>query len=119
MTINSRGLAGQPILPYIDYRAYTGTDVYLDLTFLDHTGVGNIPQSISYQIDDMTNSVNMVPMTSVPVTGYQQTLQIPASVLTMTRQFQGSQICQVLITALLGDGSNVSTVTVIELCAIQ
>lgn len=119
MPINNRGLSGQSVLPYVDFRAYAGTDVFLDLTFLDHTGKGNIPQSASYQVDDLTNAVNMIPQTNIPIQGYQQTLQIPASSLVMTHQWQGSQMCQVWIQALMSDGSHVNGITVVELVSIQ
>lgn len=119
MPINNRGLGGQPILPYVDYRGYAGDDFFMDLTFLDHTGVGITPVSLSYQVDDMTNAINMIPMTSVQPTGFQQTVTIPGSSMVMSHQWQGSQICQVFIQAQLGDGSHKSAIAVIELLSIQ
>lgn len=65
MTINNRGLSGQPILPYVDYRSYMGADVFVDLTFLDHTGNPVQPMSVSYRIDDLTNAVPMQPLTPI------------------------------------------------------
>ena len=120
MTINNRGLAGQPSLPYVDYRAYAGADVFLDFTFLDHTGVAATPKSFTYQIDDITNAQNMFPATTVVPGNYLFTLQIPGSVLQMTHTWQGSQICQISGNAVLPDNnSNVPFVTVIELVSIQ
>lgn len=120
MPIGNRGLQGQPGLPYIDYRSYAGVDVFLDLTFLDHTGVTVIPASITYQVDNMTNAVNMIPPTTLVSNGNaQQTLQLPGSQMVMFNNFSGSQICQVYITAVLSDGSTIKSVTVVELCGIQ
>lgn len=65
MTINNRGLSGQPILPYVDYRSYMGSDIFIDLTFLDHTGSPVTPTSATYRIDDLTNAVPMVASTSI------------------------------------------------------
>lgn len=68
MTINNRGLAGQPVLPYTDYRSYTGVDVFIDLTYLDHTATEVVPTAASYQLDDITNDINMVPLTTATLT---------------------------------------------------
>lgn len=65
MTINNRGLSGQPILPYVDYRSYQGADIFIDLTFLDHTGNLVNPTSVSYRIDDLTNAVPMLASTAI------------------------------------------------------
>lgn len=121
MTVNNRGLSGQPVLPYVDYRSYQGADVFIDLTFLDHFGVLAVPNSLSYQIDDLTNAVNIVPATVVTVTGSTQTVQIPGSVLQLTHNWQGSEIFQIVFKVVL-PGSPTSTVyavSILELLAIQ
>ena len=125
MPINNRGLSGQPGLPYVDYRSYAGEDVFIDLVFLDHTGAPVQPTSFTYQVDDMTNATNVIPPTAVGVTGTQQTLQIPGSLLQMTHFWQGSEIFQILMTATLpadsvtGNISTVKGISVLELVAIQ
>lgn len=121
MPINNRGLSGQPILPYVDYRSYQGVDVFIDLTFLDHTGALATPNSLTYQIDDLTNAVNIVPLTSVAVAGSTQTLQIPGAVLQLTHNWQGSEIFQIYITAVMPGSptSVVKQVAILELLAIQ
>jgi len=119
MPINNRGLSGQPILPYVDYRSYQGADVFIDLTFLDHTGALVTPTSLKYQVDDMTNAVNVIPSTNVTVTGSTQTLRIPGASLQMTHNWQGSEIFQIYLTAVLPDGSTVPAIAVLELLAIQ
>ncbi len=119
MPINNRGLSGQPILPYVDYRSYQGADVFIDLTFLDHTGNLVTPTSLVYQIDDMTNAVNVVPQTTVTVTGSTMTIQIAGSVLQMTHNWQGSEIFQIYFTAVLPDGSTIMSISVLELLTIQ
>jgi hypothetical protein len=119
MPINNRGLSGQPILPYVDYRSYQGADVFIDLTFLDHTGALVTPSTFSYQIDDMTNSLSIVPATSVAVTGSTQTLRLLGSVFQLSHNWQGSEIWQISMKAVLPDGSTVMGVTILELLAIQ
>lgn len=119
MTIPNRGLSGQPSLSYVDYRSYAGADVFIDLTFLDHTGTPVQPTSLVYQVDDLTNAVNIIPTTTVPVTGTSQTLQIPGSQLQLTHFWQGSEIFQIWMTAVLPDSSTVQSVSVLELVAIQ
>ena len=124
MTINNRGLRGQPNLPYTDNRSYAGADVFVDLAYLDHTNSPVTPTSITYQLDDITNAMNMIPATALTPSGPTQTLQIPGSTMQMTYPAvaQGSQLCQLLVTAVLPDGSPNATaksVSIIELVAIQ
>lgn len=119
MTINNRGLSGQPSLPYVDFRSYAGADVFIDLAFLDHTGVPVQPTTLFYQVDDLTNCVNVIPSTSVTVTGTSQTVQIAGAKLQMTRQWQGSELLQIFMTATLPDGSKVQSISILELIAIQ
>jgi hypothetical protein len=128
MTINNRGLAGQPILPYIDFRSYAGADVFVDLTYLDHTMTECVPTAAAYQLDNITNDVNMIPLTTLPIppgpATPSQTLQIPGSSMVMTYQYQGSQLCQLSVTATVtdsvtGNPSSIVTVAIIELCAVQ
>lgn len=124
MPINNRGLAGQPTLPYNDFRAYAGSDVSMNLTFLDQDGNLLQPTTITYLLDDITNFINMIPLTSLTPTGSQQTLMIPASKLNMTFEYQGSQICQLVLTAtffnsLSGVTTTARATAIIELVAIQ
>jgi hypothetical protein len=125
MTVNNRGLAGQPILPYVDNRSYTGADIFIDMTFLDHTEAPVVPTAITYEIDDITNDVSMVPATSLAPNGTSmQTLQIPGAQMSMTYPYQGSQLCQILIKASVTDSvtglqSSAVAVAVLELCNIQ
>jgi hypothetical protein len=119
MTINNRGLSGQPILPYVNYRSYQGADIFIDLAFLDYTGTPVTPSTLQYQIDDMTNSLSIVPATSVTVTGTAQTLRILGSVFQLSHNWQGSEVWQISMKAILPDGSTVMAVTILELLAIQ
>jgi hypothetical protein len=124
-TINNLGLQGRPMLPYIDFRSYAGADIFIDLTFLDHTMAPVVPTSIVYEIDDISNAQNMVTPTSVPSNGTSmQTLQIPGATMVMSYPYQGSQLCQVEITATLidsvtGVSSTAKGLAILELVAIQ
>lgn len=55
-------------MPYTDFRSYTGVDVFLDFTYLDHTMTEAIPTAASYQLDDITNDINMIPLTAITLT---------------------------------------------------
>lgn len=123
--IGNRGLQGQPILPYADYKAYAGSDGFFDLQFVDHTQTPVIPTSFTYQLDDLTNSQNMIPATTpaVPSTSA-YTLQIAGSLLVMTYPYQGSQICQLSCTFTALDSVTSASFTgkgviIVELCSIQ
>jgi hypothetical protein len=129
MPIGNLALQGQPNLPYPDVRQYAGSDSFIDMTFLDHTQTAVVPTSISWQLDDLTNAQNMIPLTSVPSgslptqAGQVYTLQIPGSEMQMTYPWQGSQICQLSITATALDSVtnasfSVTKVGIIELVAI-
>lgn len=122
--INNRGLEGQPVLPFPSVKAYAGEDVFVPMTFLDYTKAAQVPSSLSYQLDDITNAVNMIP--STPVTANlasSMTLQLPASSMNMTMQWQGSQLCQLFVEAVIpvtgGGTQTIRGVYIIELCAIQ
>lgn len=125
MAIGNRGLMGQPTLPYIDFHAYANSDVYLDMTFLDHTGTPAIPTSIIYRVDDITNAQPMIPNTILTPNGTsEQTVNIPGASLQMSYQWEGSQLCQVAVQAIVPDSqtgqpSTINAVYVIELCSVQ
>lgn len=119
------GVQGRPALPYVDFRSYAGADVFIDMTFLDHTMMPVAPTSIVFEIDDITNDRNMIASTVVPPNGTPfQTVQIPGAELQMSYPSQGSQLCQVLVTAQVIDSvTGLSTVAksvaILELVAIQ
>jgi hypothetical protein len=126
MVISNRALQGQPVLPYPQHYILAGNDVFIDLAFLDHTLTGITPVSLVYQIDDLTNSVNMLPPTipSPFPTSDLYTLQIPGSVMVMTFPYEGSQVCQISYTMTAIDSVTGNTFTskkvdVVELCAIS
>lgn len=121
MAIGNRGLFGQPALPYVDFRSYAGADVFLGLTFLDYTNALVIPTEAHYQVDDITNSIPMIPNTNIVITGSTVLVQIPGIKLPMTHDYQGSQLCQVYISATYpGIPPPVAkTVRIIELITIQ
>lgn len=125
MPINNRGLVGQPNLPYPNESGYAGTDFFFDLTFLDHTKTPFTPTSLTYQVDDITNGQNMIPQTAVTSgLASEMTIQIPAQYWNMTNDWQGSQLCQVLWTAIgvdsvTGLAITVPKIDIVELVAIQ
>lgn len=126
-TINNRGLKGNPTLPYADFRSFAGEDAEVDLTFLDYTGQAVTPYSAIYQLDDLSNAINMVPQTNLAANGSfttsKFTLTLPASVMQMSKQFQGSQTCQLNLSFSYKNAAGFRGVVqgqfVIELVAIQ
>lgn len=116
--INNLSLGGQPNLPYTNYLVYAGTDAFFELTFLDRNQALVMPSALQYRVDDLTNALPMIPWTAVTPTGSTQELQIPAAKLVMSKQTQGSQICQIALQATLSDGTIANQVAILELVAI-
>lgn len=108
--IGNRYLQGEPILPYQNVIIEPGTDVFFDLTFLDHTLTLVTPTSITIEIDDITNSIVMNGPTALNSGGSQaapfiysafasaMTLQVSASVWQASYPYEGSQKCQIVLT---------------------
>lgn len=112
-----------PELPYTRHTAYAGSDAFLSLTFLDSNQTPIQPTTITYRIDSLESAQVVQPLTNVTPTGTSQVLQIPGSVLQMTRQWFGRENMQVWITATYLDSSTNSTsisqtIAIIELIAI-
>jgi hypothetical protein len=139
VVIGNRYLQGSPILPYANVKAYPGTDIFMDLAFVDHTNTPVVPISISIEIDDITNSVVMagpatlVPAGAVGTAGVPFTypafastmyLQCLASMWNMTYPYVGSQLCQVGMQFTYTDSvsgqvcTGNSIIAIIELCAL-
>src|ERR1700676_3150264 len=134
--IGNRYLQGSPVLPYANVKAYPGTDLFMDLQFVDHTNTPVSPISISIEIDDITNSVVMVgPTTLVPGGSTTSPLYYPAfaasmylqvlgSAWQMTFPYIGSQLCQVGMSFTAVDSvagqpfTSTAVIAIIELCAL-
>lgn len=118
-------MVGLPGLPYQDVISYAGQDAYCDLVFLDYTGTPVIPSTFTYQLDDITNAINMIPPTTpAPPATAEITIQLPASQMVSTREWQGSQLCQLSFTftandSVTGSQFNGRGLAVIELVSIQ
>src|SRR5271166_3546279 len=105
MVIGNRYLQGSPILPYANVKAYPGTDLFMDLQFVDHTNTPVVPTSVSIEIDDITNSVVMAGPTTLssggstaapflyPAFAGTMYIQVSGSVWQMTFPYIGSQLC--------------------------
>lgn len=112
LIIGNRGLQGSPNLPYLQDTTYAGEDTYLNYTFLDRTNTPVTPVTISIELDDLTNSINMdqgpnpllaagasttkyiYQAFSSGANGVPWVLQATAAVMQMTYPYQGSQICK-------------------------
>jgi hypothetical protein len=139
VVIGNRYLQGTPILPYANVKAYPGTDLFLDLQFVDHTNTPVTPTSISIEIDDITNSVVMagpVTLSAAGATGTAGTpftygafasamaLQVLGSAWQMTFPYIGSQLCQVGMSFTAVDSvtgqpfTSNAAIAIVELCAL-
>ncbi len=136
MPIGNRYLQGQPILPYANVKAYPGTDIFMDFSFVDHTNTPVVPTSISIEIDDITNSVVMAGPSTLSAAGSNASpfiypafastmyLQVSGSVWQMTFPYIGSQLCQVgaqftAIDSVTGQPfTSNAVIAIIELCAL-
>lgn len=141
MVIGNRYLQGSPVLPYANVKAYPGTDLFLDLQFVDHTNTPVVPTSISIEIDDITNSVVLPgcgpvalnPAGAIGTVGSPFTypafagtmyLQVLGSAWQMTFPYIGSQLCQVgmqftAIDSVTGQPfTSTAVIAIIELCAL-
>ncbi len=134
--IGNRYLNGEPILPYARVMSYDSTDVFLDLTFLDRSGVPCVPTAITLELDDITNSVTMAGPTPLNANGSAiapfiypgfasaMTIQIPGSVMQMTYPSVGSQICQLAIQwqgvdSVTGTAfTSTLIISIVELCSV-
>lgn len=111
LIIGNRGLQGSPNLPYVQDTSYAGEDAYLQYTFLDRTNTPVQPLTITIELDDLTNSINMdngpnaLNSAGASTTNYiypafspgangPWILQATAAVMQMTYPYQGSQICK-------------------------
>lgn len=135
--IGNRALQGSPILPYVNFKAYANTDVFLDMEFVDHTSTPVIPTTISLELDDLTNSQIMIPPQSLIITGStsgnliypafaaSMYLQLAAAAMVMTFPYEGSQLCTLRMTftgidSVTGQPFTSNAISsVIELCAVQ
>jgi hypothetical protein len=139
MPIGNRYLQGSPILPYANVKAYPGTDLFLDLQFVDHTNTPVVPTSISVEIDDITNSVVMAGPTTLTAAGAVGTagapftypafaasmyLQVLGSAWQMTFPYIGSQLCQIgmqftAVDSVTGQPfTSNAVIAIVELCAL-
>jgi len=102
----NRSLQGSPTFPYPNVKSYAGQDLFLDVAFVDHTNTAVVPTSIQFEMDDITNAIDMEgPITlasggSTTAPLYYgafaatMTIQIAGSLMQMSYPYQGSQICQ-------------------------
>jgi hypothetical protein len=139
VVIGNRYLQGTPILPYANVKAYPGTDLFMDLQFVDHTNTSVVPTSISIEIDDITNSVVMAGPTTLAPAGAvgsantpftygafasAMALQVLGSAWQMTFPYIGSQLCQVGMSFTAIDSvtnqpfTSNSVIAVVELVAL-
>lgn len=85
--------SGNTNIPQAEQTVNDGTECYPEITFIDADGNPYVPSSLSYRIDDLTNNVPVVPLTTltpanvvrVTITSVQNTMNV-ASRLRERRQ---------------------------------
>lgn len=112
-------LQGQPNRPYRQFSTDAGSDVWLELQFLDRSNTPATPTAVSYRIDNLTDAQCVLNDTSATPTGTTMEINIPASVNVMQRCYQSSQLNQVTVTSTFSDGSIRKRVFIYELIAIN
>lgn len=115
---NNRAIAGQPTTPYRDFEVNAGSDCWLELTFVDRNGALQVPTSVVMRIDDLTNNVQIQANTSLGNLASLMEINIPGATNAMTRNWAGSQVNQIKITAVFADGSTETEVYAYEVIAI-
>lgn len=115
---NNRAISGQPTTPYRDAEVNAGSDCWLELTFVDRNGVLQVPTSLTMRIDDLTNNVQIKANTALGSLASVMEINIPGSTNVMTRNWAGSQVNQVKVTAVFADGSTETEVYIYEVIAI-
>lgn len=139
MVIGNRYLQGTPILPFANVKAYPGTDLFLDLQFVDHTNTPVVPTAISIEIDDITNSQTMAGPATLVSTGAIGTVGVPftypafassmylqvlGSAWQMSFPYTGSQLCQIgmqftAVDSVTGQSfTSNAVIAIVELCAL-
>jgi hypothetical protein len=111
---------GLPELPYVRHTSYAGADVLLSLTFLNSSSVPTQPTSITYEMDSLDSTCNVIPSTVLVPTGVTQILQLPAASMQLTQAGRGRENMQVLITAVIADTNATSgSITVQQIVMIE
>lgn len=79
------------------------SDLLVQMTFLNSSGVPTEPTSIQYRIDSLSTVRNVVGWTSVVPSGSQQILQVPATTMVPTESWTGEESWQLWIQAVIPD----------------
>lgn len=115
---NNRAVSGQPTAPYRDFEVNAGSTCWPEFTFVDRNGVLQVPTSVVMRIDDLTNNVQIMANTSLGNLASVMEVVISGSTNQMTRNWAGSQVNQIKVTATFADGSTETEVYIYELIAI-
>lgn len=112
------------MLPYPTYKVYAGGDAFFDFEFVDHTLTPVIPTLFQWQLDDLTNSLGVIALTTTVVSAAAYTLQIPGAQLVQTYPYQGSSLLQLSTTftaldSVTGTSFTAKGVVILELIPIQ
>lgn len=110
--------AGRPVRPANQTPVYAGATCWIEMTFVDRNGAAYTPSTLSYRIDDLTNSVPIVSPTSLSPSGSTYELAISGTVNAMSNTFKTSQVNQVTVTATDSSGNTYVNLLPYELIAI-
>lgn len=116
-------LQGQPVRPQPQYSVDAGSDVWLELIFLDRTQTPVTPSTITYRIDDISDNLCVLNTTSVTPNGSTMEINIPAFLNQISTSFptRSSQLNQVTVVSTYSDGSQrtkIFTYEVIAICTV-
>lgn len=134
--ISNRYLQGSPILPYANVKAYAGSDIFMDVEFVDHTQTPVTPTTISLEIDDITNAQMMYFQAVISAAGSNNpplqygvfapsmTFQFSSTLMQMTFPYEGSQLCQFKFSFIATDSVTgviftAPAIAIVELCSLS
>lgn len=107
--------AGQPVMPYAMQYVAAGNSVRIDLTSIDFDDELEAPTTLQYRIDNLTDNVNAVQLTSIPTPGTTSVLTISATVNQMYSNWRDLQLMQVTFIATFADGTQAQQTGVYQL----
>ena len=107
--------AGQPVRPYIMHEVDEGNTVKISIASLDFDNELEAPSTLQYRIDNLTDNVNAVPLTTINSPATVSTLTISATVNAMYSNWRDLQLMQVTFIATYADGTQAQVIGVYQL----
>lgn len=89
----------KPVNPYPPFERNEGTTVILELTHLDKDSALDVPSTVSYRIDDLTNVRQVLDWTAISTPGSTNTITTTAAQNQLKSRSQEKELRQVTVNA--------------------